>query len=191
VTDATETKQPEYIYKVDGSPFADLRAACGQKVMQERQGVITKPVELEGGGFALEVIKRKRPGRVPLGIRNVLTVKDPDPNYVERWVSDKHGRIEMFQEAGWEVVHGDEKAGDEYVGNTRLPGSAITKPAGSSGRVLVRMRKRRDWFEEDEQVKQDNITEAEQGLIHKAQLDNLHAATGYKQGIQIAHVVKH
>lgn len=185
------SKDVEYIYKSDGAPFTDMRGAAGQKAHYEKsQGILTEVVELEQGGYALKVLSRRRPGRTPLGQRNVLTFKNQDPKYTLRVVNDKDGRIEMFQEAGWEIVHDKEKLGDEAAGNTRIPGTAVTKPVGG-GVTGVLMRKRRDWFEEDEQVKQDQISEAEAGLIRQAQVDNLHTVAGNRPGIQIAHSRKH
>ena len=67
------------------------------------------------------------------------------------------------------------KVGDEYVGNTRLPGGAVTKPGGH-GVTMVLMKKRKEWFDEDYSEKMSDIDRVEKGLIKRAQLDNLHAA---------------
>lgn len=175
---------PELIHKTDGTPFLDTKSAATQQRILERRGIITKPVELEGGGVVLEVIERQRRNRVPLGLRNVLTAP-ATPGYVSRFVNDKDGRIEAYQEAGWEVVVDEAKAGDDYVGNSRIPGSAITKPVGK-GTTAVLMRKRKDWYDEDMAEKQRQVDANEKGLVSQAKMDNLRPAEGYQEGIKIS-----
>ena len=174
----------DLIFKKDGTPFPEQRYADLQTKPYIAQGYEVESVEVEGG-WALKVLSFKRPKRVPLGHRNVLTA-DKESGFTKRFVNDYgDGRIEMFERAGWEVVRGHEKAGDEYVGNTRLPGGAITKPLNSGG-VSVLMRKKTEWFEEDYAIKQQRIDDAERGLVQKAQMDNLHASASVKEGIKIS-----
>lgn len=184
MTEDTQADKVEYIYKKDGSYFADKRAAAGQAAYYEGQGVKTKLVEVEGKGWVLEVLSRRRPGRVPLAERSVLTTRHHDPNFVPRFVKAKPGRLEAFMDAGWQVVHGDETPGDTRVGGTTLPGSAITAP-GKDGIPMVLMQKPRDWFEEDEADKHERNNQSEQALIRQAAQDNLHAVGGARAGIQI------
>jgi hypothetical protein len=191
----------DLIYKANGEPFPTKAAAASQQPMWVKRGTPTEVVELDNNeGFVLQPIseeevsmkepevqepkKAKRPKRIPLGSRNVLTAAHTE-GYVERFVNDTEQRIRMFEDAGWEVVTGPEKAGDEYAGNTRLPGGAVTKPVGH-GIVAVLMRKRKDWYDEDMAVKQARVDETEKGLTRKAQLDNLHAPRGEQGGIKIS-----
>jgi hypothetical protein len=88
-------------------PFATEPAALEKIGMN----VAIVPVE---GGFALKdmtiPVKNegdkgkapRRPKRVPLGTRSVLTVRpqDKDPNYEYRFINDKDDRIPQAQEAG-------------------------------------------------------------------------------------------
>lgn len=176
----------DLIRKEDGNPFADKRAASRQQTILERQGIITKAVELERGGFALEVLQNKRPKRVPLAARSVWSPKH-EPGFVYRGVNDdprRPGRIEMFKEAGWEVVTGDDPAADERVGRTSQPGSAVTVPGGNDV-TMVLMRKRSDWFEEDFALKQEAVDASERGLQQRVASGDLHAASGYTRGIKI------
>ena len=175
---------PELIYKTDGTPFLDTKSASTQQRILERRGIITKPIELEGGGVVLEVVERQRRNRTPLGLRNVLTAP-VKPGFVGRWVNDKDGSIENFQEAGWEVEIDSAKGGDEYVGNSRLPGSAVTKPVGK-GVTAVLMYKRKEWYDEDMAEKQRQVDANERGLVSQAKMDNLRPAEGYQEGIKIS-----
>ena len=181
----------DLIYKANGDAFPTKAAAASQQPMWVKRGTPTEVVELDNDeGFVLKPItesepkKAKRPKRIPLGSRNVLTAPHTE-GYVERFVNDTERRIQMFEDAGWEVVTGPEKAGDEYAGNTRLPGGAVTKPVGH-GIVAVLMRKRKDWYDEDMAEKQKAVDATEAGLTRKAQLDNLHAPRGEQGGIKIS-----
>ena len=181
----------DFIYKANGEPFPNKAAASSQQPMWAKRGTETTVVQLDdGSGFVLqrvseeEVIeekKAKRPKRVPLGYRNVLTATS-EAGYVKRFVNDSEGRVAMFEEAGWEVVTGSDKVGDEYAGNTRLPGGAVTKPVGH-GTIAVLMRKRNDWYDEDMAEKQMAVDATEAGLARRAQVDNLHAPRGEQNGI--------
>lgn len=182
------SEEAKMIFKSDGQPFANRKAATIQKTILEKQGVFTNLIEVDEDGekFALEVIKEVRPKREKIGARNVWDPKK-DPNFEYRGVNhdpNKPGRMEMFKRAGWEVVTGDDPACDNRVGRTSIPGSAVAIPGGGSI-TMVLMRKRRDWFEEDMAEKQAAIDKSEKLLKQQAQVDNLHAASGYNQGIEI------
>lgn len=174
------------IRRSDGEPFANKKAAIIQQTIQEKQGITTKLVEVEEEKFVLEVVGERRPKRQPLGSRSVWNPKK-DPNYEYRGVNDnpdKPGRIEMFQRAGWEIVKSDEAPSDEYAGRSQKPGSAVAIPGG--GKItMVLMRKRKDWYEKDMEEKQKVIDKSERLLKQHAQVDHLHAASGYTEGIDI------
>ena len=182
----------DIIVKTDDTPFPTEPVAAAQRGMWIKRGVDTEVVEHDGG-WALKVVvagddsvekPARRPKRKPLGFRNVLTAPK-EKGVVRRFVNDSEGRIAMFEDAGWEVVVAPGKAGDDYVGNTRLPGGAVTKPVGN-GVVAVLMQKRKDWYDEDYQEKMDEIDRAEKGLAQRAQMDNLHVASGkHGTGIDI------
>lgn len=100
-----------------------------------------------------EQVARKR---VPVGgHRNILTVADKDPNFVYRWVLDSPGRIDMFKQGGYEVVVDNVEVGDATVDRPHKLGSAITMVRGSA--TLVLMRIPREWYDEDQKAKQDDI----------------------------------
>jgi len=170
------------ITKSDGEPFPNKASAASRQAILKKDGKETEVKEVEGG-FVLEEKPQRRPKRVPLGNRNVLSFGKKDPNFIYRVVNDTEGRVDMFLAAGWEVVKGSEKLGDKYVGNPSSPGSAIEKPVGN-GVTGILMRKKREWYEEDYAEKQKMNDSSEAELVRKAQMDNLRAPRG-EAGIKI------
>lgn len=144
----------ENITKEDGSPFATMAAVKAKQTILEKEGIRAVPVEVEGG-FELEVIQKKRPKRVPLGKRNVLTANVPE-GFRGRVVNDKGDRIERFKAAGWRVYVDDQELGDTRVGDAKKIGSAVSKPVGN-GVTGVLMIKPEDEFQEDYGAKQKEI----------------------------------
>jgi hypothetical protein len=105
-----------------------------------------------------------RPQRLPVGFRNRLAVVDQDPNFVYRWVNanlDGGDRISIFEQAGYEKV----PKSSSRIGNGRLStpgplGDFETMPGGD-GDTLILMRIQRDWYDEDQKVKQVAVDEKE------------------------------
>ena len=101
-----------------------------------------------------------RPARVqrtPIGgPRDILTVKNLDPNYHYRIVNDIPGRIQRFLDAGYEIVPNVDQIGDKVVDNGSKLGSAVTKKVGGN-LVGVLMRIPLDWYKEDQVAKQEQI----------------------------------
>jgi hypothetical protein len=157
----------ELITKDNGEPFATHVAAKSKRTRMGKEGLDTNIVKVDGG-FALEKKEYKRPRkRIPLGTRSVLTVdhKEKDPNYEYRFVNDKDGRINMFRDAGWEVVdkRGGMQVGDPQVGVSEQVGSIVTKSVGR-GTVAYLMRIPKEFYKEDQETKARNIAETEAGL---------------------------
>ena len=102
-----------------------------------------------------------RPTRTPVGRRNILTVKGKEAGYEYRIVNDDIDRVDMFKEAGWEVVsNSDVVIGDKRVGQTTAVGSAATMSVGGGTKGVV-MRIKQDWYEEDQAQKRAAIQELE------------------------------
>jgi len=157
----------ELITKDNGEPFVTYTAAKSKRTRMGIEGLDTNIVKVDGG-YALERKAYEKPKkRIPLGKRSVLTVgkKDKDPNYEYRFVNDKDGRINMFRDAGWEVVEkrGGMDIGDPQVGVSEQVGSIVTKSVGK-GTVAYLMRIPKEFYEEDQEVKANNIAETEAGL---------------------------
>ena len=169
------SEEEKLIFAVStGKPFQNERAATIQKsrLLKENPPIHTKVIGVEGG-FALKRLYVKRPVRVPMGSRNVLKFQDI-PGYELRVFNDDPRdmgqRLRDAEAAGWEYVYDNKKLEDDRAGQTSPMGSAVTKPVGG-GKMGVLMKKKKEWFDEDEQLKQEKITENEQGLVAAADVD--------------------
>lgn len=106
-----------------------------------------------------------RPKRTPINGRNVLTVQGKDPNYVYRIVNDVGGRVDMFKEAGYEMVlDKDVKVGDRRVNSASAEGSNAQVAVDKSGTKAFVMRIPKEWYEEDQRAKQERVNELEQTI---------------------------
>ena len=118
-----------------------------------------------------ELIAKQPSGRVqrvPVGQRNLLTVKGKDPNYSYRIVNDVDDRIAQFQEAGYEVVpRGTVEVGDKRANVGNPVGTAHHFSVGG-GQKAVLMRQRKEWFEEDQKRKADFVNAQESTIKQKA-----------------------
>lgn len=160
-----------------GKPFQNEKAATIQrtKLLRENPPVHTKVIAVEGG-FALKRLYQKRPTRIPMGKRRILSF-DPIPGYELRVFNDKPDnmgqRLRDAEAAGYEYVIDPRKESqleDERAGKTSPMGSAVTKPVGG-GVTGVLMKKKKEWVEEDEQLKQDKIDQQEAELKSAAGVD--------------------
>lgn len=107
----------------------------------------------------------QRPKRTPINGRNVLTVTGKDPNYVYRIVNDVGDRINMFKEAGYELVESDTvKVGDRRVNVASAEGSKAQVSVDKEGTKAFVMRIPKDWYEEDQKAKQEHVNELEQSI---------------------------
>lgn len=105
---------------------------------------------------------RGRVKRQPIRARGRLNVNGKDENYVYRFVNDVGDRIQMFQEAGYELVSKqDHKIVDNRLDiaipdGTNAMVSVGVKNNGDAQRAYL-MRIRREWYEEDQAEKQKDI----------------------------------
>ena len=156
----------ELITKVDGTPYATLEAAKSKRTRMGVEGLDTNIVKVDGG-FALERKPYEKPKkRIPLGKRNILTVTkdEKDPDYEYRFVNDKDGRVNMFRDAGWEVVdRAGLQVGDPNAGVGNQVGSVVSKSVGK-GNVAYLMKIKKELYEEDQEAKAQKIAEGEAGL---------------------------
>jgi hypothetical protein len=115
-------------------------------------------------------LKTKVPeGRVtrqPMTRRNRLDVKDQDPNFHYRIVNDTDDRIEAFKAAGYEVVERPGKTSDARVDVPTGIGSSMISVGGGKKAVVMRIPK--DWYKEDQKVKQAAIAETEDAMKQSA-----------------------
>ena len=102
-----------------------------------------------------------RPTRTPVGRRNVLSVRGKEAGYEYRIVNDDVDRVDLFKEAGWEVVsNSDVSVGDKRVGQSSAPGTAAQMSVGGGMKGVV-MRIKSEWYEEDQARKHAEIYEQE------------------------------
>lgn len=110
-----------------------------------------------------------RPNRTPVsGYRNVMTYSNKEPGYVYRFVNDLEGRIQIFLNAGYELVPtGEGQVGDKRVGTATDMGSVVSRPAGG-GITAYLMRIKQEWYDEDQQKKLNHIRQLEQEMADQA-----------------------
>lgn len=156
----------EIIKTSDGRPFSTEKIAAMRGGVLKKDGIETEVIPVEGG-FALKVTERKQiRKRVPLHKRNILTAGKRDPNYEYRFVNNDDGRIEQYEDAGWELVSNG-TVGDDRAGKDHPVGSATSKAVGG-GKTAYLMRKKKEWFDEDYAAKQAINDKSEHGLVEQA-----------------------
>lgn len=106
-----------------------------------------------------------RPRRTPVARRNRLDVQNKEPGYMYRIVNDTDDRIPVLQEQGYEIVP-DAKVG--AVGNRRVDnpsalGSSSSVSVGQGTKAIV-MRIRKEYYIEDQAVKQQAVDDMEQTM---------------------------
>lgn len=96
-----------------------------------------------------------RPRRTPITKRNRLTIKDRDPNYQYRIVNIIDDRVEQLLEQGYEIDP-QPQVGDVTVDTASPLGSAKQISVGQGTKAVV-MRIPKEYFEEDQAFKQEQI----------------------------------
>lgn len=124
---------------------------------------------------------KNRPKRTPIGRRNVLTVNKRDPGFEYRWVNDEDGRIQMFEEAGYEAVREPTDVGDPKAGDASQMDSVCRKPVGG-GTTAVLMKIPKEFYEEDQAAKEKQLAEKEKALLQEANGEGF-----YGEGLKIKH----
>ena len=124
-----------------------------------------------------EARKAGKVSRVPFGQHKLkLQLSDIDrealdsKGFVTRWVNDVGGRLNQAQAGGWAFVDPEEA--------TSLGASAVHDPNTSLGKQVRQvvskgkdpifaylMKIRKEFYDEDQKAKMDEIDEMEQGLI--------------------------
>lgn len=110
----------------------------------------------------------QRTRRTPIGGRNVLTVQGKDPNFEYRIVNDSGDRIQQFLDAGYELVDAASvQVGDKRVNAASPVGSKAQVAVGKGEKAFV-MRIPKDWYNEDQLVKQARVAELERSIKQTA-----------------------
>lgn len=131
----------------------------------------------------------KRKERIPVnGNRDILTVADKKDDLEYRWVLDTPGRIDKFEQAGWEVVKAALKVGQTAVDSGSRLGSAITTSRG--GQTLVLMSVLREWYDEDQLAKQEKVNAVEASMNRDIQQGRVDGQGGFYGGSMETRVSK-
>ncbi len=95
-------------------------------------------------------------------------VGEKDPNYEYRFVNDTGSRIHNFQQAGYELVTGD----DLTVGDSRIRdvGDLGTgkRVISNDGTTSYLMRIKKEWYQEDQEAKAKLLDEQEAAMRKEA-----------------------
>ncbi len=106
--------------------------------------------------------------RSPLTNRGKLSVTRKDPNYEYRFVNDDGDNVSDKMDRGWEpVLKSETDVGDRRVDNAAPEGSISSITVGQ-GKKAVLMKIRKDWYEEDQIIKQDAIDKTEAATKQEA-----------------------
>lgn len=117
---------------------------------------------------AIAKAPERRVTRAALGTRNVLTVQGKDPDYQYRIVNDVGDRIQGLQDLGYEIVESKSvRIGDKRVGNPTPEGSKAQVSVGGGDKAFL-MRQRKDWYEEDQAAKQEQVNKTEAAMKQEA-----------------------
>lgn len=116
--------------------------------------------------------KIQRTRRTPInGSRNILKVEGKDPNFEYRIVNDTGDRIEQFKEQGYEtVVDSSIRVGDRRVANPTSEGSPVQISVGGGQKAFL-MRIKKEWYEEDQKIKQQYVNQTEAAIKKDAESD--------------------
>lgn len=136
--------------------------------MQKREAVEKAPVEQEASRNAMPI----KPGvrrKTILDVRSILTVLNKDPNYHYRFVPDRTERplIPGLLDRGYEFVA---RIDESVVGDDRVnAGHAVDGryTVRSGGELLVLMRIKREWYEEDRRLFSKSRAELESAITKK------------------------
>ena len=116
--------------------------------------------------------KKERVKRAPInGTRNVLNVRGKDPAYTYRIVNDVDTRVNDFLERGYEIVTDQGvTVGDKRVAIPSQTGSNVELSVGQGQKALL-MRIKKEWHEEDQAAKQQQVDLLEQQMKAETRKD--------------------
>jgi len=112
-----------------------------------------------------QTVIEKRVRRKPLHQQGPQSISgEKDPNFHYRIVNDTGSRIHAFQQAGYELVTDDDiVVGESRVSSAGELGSA-KRIISNDGTTSFLMRIKKEYYDEDQKVKQDRIDELERSM---------------------------
>lgn len=147
-------------------------------VAERKPGITTKRPASGGTNRA-----PNRPKRVPMGThRDILTVDGLDKeNYKHRWVLDageRGQRILRYELAGYSLCPADGLSiGEAMVYKSESEGSIVRVPNGKSGEYLYLMRISREWYDGDQDAKEENRVDVEKQVSRASGEDGQYGKT--------------
>jgi hypothetical protein len=127
-----------------------------------------------------EDMTRNNHGRIPPGQpRLKLTATGLKRNERGYWA--KPEQFEELIQGGYQFVSKDAiTVGTDKDGNTDL-GSLVSQSAGSDGTRLYLLKIRKDWYAENQKIKQDEITARETQMINPPESQTQYLPNGQNQ----------
>ncbi len=111
--------------------------------------------------------KRKKVKRKSLSGGDRLTVPQHIRDQYEdkhlRWFNDVDSRIPNAIDSGYAPVYGDFDVGDPRTGDSRQPGSIMTKNVGG-GRTAILMQIPQVYYDADQEAKQKKLDKTEESM---------------------------
>ena len=130
---------------------------------------------------AIAKVPSGRVQRTPVGTRNVLTVAGKEPGYEYRIINDSGDRVQEFLDAGYELVKENSvKVGDKRVNKSSSEGSVSQISVGQGQKAFV-VRIKKEWYDEDQALKQQKVNELEAATKAKA-LDGTYGKLDISRG---------
>lgn len=135
--------------------------------------------------------QRQRPRTRVGGFRDKLTVRGIDPNFKYRWVLDidaTGSQILSRQQQGYELVRVEEglEIGEAYVFSTP-DGDIYRVPGNKHGDFLYLMKIPIEWYREDQEAKQKDVSQTEDALYNPDHLQRDIRDGGMYGGLKIDH----
>ena len=112
--------------------------------------------------------RTSRPKRLTVhDTANILTVDGKEDGFVYRWVNDRGTRVDFMKRRGYEVVE-DENIIVGTASPVRKSGSGISTTVDKKdGGQAILMRQRQEWYDEDQNTKQEIVKQKEEALYRQ------------------------
>ena len=114
--------------------------------------------------------------RVKLGTRNILSAPKK-AGFVRRFVNDTGDRIQMFKDAGWNVVDDVNKVGDPKLGKPTSIGSSANPHVGGGQRAVL-MELPEEIYSADRAESQAEITKIENEMKRNSKSEGKDGLSG-------------
>ena len=119
--------------------------------------------------------------RQPVGTRNRLNITGTEPGYEYRIVADRFGRIQEFENAGYEFVDAEKvNVGDSRISQPKPQGAKATVNLGQGVTGYV-MRQKKEWYDEDQAAKRASIHETQQSLRQVDKRDGSYGTVKFQE----------